>query len=84
MGHLSLQEHTLTHHTRKHLALVFSLSSHRYSYISLLFRDAQRTSWRIAVNKGIQQQMVSIHGRLDLYLLSDLSIGSEGLVILSR
>jgi hypothetical protein len=37
-----------------------------------------------AVNKGIQQQMGSIHGRLDLYWLTDLSIGSEGLVILSR
>ncbi len=47
-------------------------------------RDTRRTGWRIVVNKGIQQQMGSIHGRLDLYWLSDLSIGSEGLVILSR
>jgi hypothetical protein len=42
------------------------------------------TSWRITVNKGIQQQLDSMHGRLDLYWLSVLTIGSEGLVILSR
>ena len=46
-------------------------------------RDDQWTNWRIVVNKGIQQQMGNIHGRLDLHWLPVLTTPGGGCICLS-
>jgi hypothetical protein len=83
---ITSKSHTHPSHSQTSRLLTSSLSLGALSINNKQWksRDAQRTSWRIAINKGIQQQMGSMHGRLDLYWLSVLTIGSEGLVILSR